>query len=269
MKPTDDASIGGNTEGRRERELVADDAGGHEKPPDRRPARNFQHAEAIAALERALAGQPNLERAHNRMSAICLHIGRLEEARIAHERAQRSNPKTRTLNLESYYLYRGDFTRFAALVDDTSFERPTDPLSLLGHSLAPLFLDDLDLAERRLALAATQLPDEPLVASLEGILHARRSRPHAALDCVHRALESPRSFGHTHHTYYQIACVHALLGDSDKAIGWLERTVATGFACWPFFRVDPHLAAVHGEARFERIVAGLEEKYAALEIQRL
>ena len=35
------------------------------------PAKNFQHAEAIAALEQVLAARPNLERAHNRMATIC------------------------------------------------------------------------------------------------------------------------------------------------------------------------------------------------------
>ena len=33
------------------------------------PAKNFQHAEAIAALEQVLAARPNLERAHNRMAS--------------------------------------------------------------------------------------------------------------------------------------------------------------------------------------------------------
>jgi TolB-like protein/predicted Ser/Thr protein kinase len=75
------------------------------------PAKNFQHADAIAALEKVLAAQPNNERAHNRMAAICLHTGRLQEARIAHELARRSNPKTRSNNLEFFYLYSGDFAR--------------------------------------------------------------------------------------------------------------------------------------------------------------
>ncbi len=48
---------------------------------------------------------------HNRMAAICLHIGRLTEARTAHERALRSNPKTRSNNLEFFYLFSGDFAR--------------------------------------------------------------------------------------------------------------------------------------------------------------
>jgi DNA-binding winged helix-turn-helix (wHTH) protein len=64
------------------------------------PARNFQHADAIAALEQVLTARPNDERAHNRMATICWHIGRFEEGYIAHHRARCSNPKTRTNNLE-------------------------------------------------------------------------------------------------------------------------------------------------------------------------
>ena len=84
----------------------------------------------------------------------------------------------------------------------------------------PLLSGDLDLAEQRLAAALKQFPDEPLLVSLQGMLHARRNQTDLALECVRRALESPRSFGHTHHTYYHIACVYAVLGDTDKAMAW-------------------------------------------------
>ncbi len=82
-------------------------------------------------------------------------------------------------------------------------------------------------------------------------------------------MDYPRSFGHTHHTYYNIACVYAVLGETDKAMGWLERTVDSGFACWPFFRVDPHLESLREEPTFKRLVADLELTYTALEIKRL
>jgi hypothetical protein len=100
------------------------------------------------------------------------------------------------------------------------------------------------------------------------MLHARRQENDAALECVRKALELPRSFGHTHHTYYQIACVCAVLGDTDKAMAWLERSVDTGFACWPFFRIDPHLELLREKAEFKRLVDDLERKYADLRIQK-
>ena len=93
-----------------------------------------------------------------------------------------------------------------------------------------------------------QLPSEPLIISLQGMLHARRSQAELALQCVRSALDSPRSFGHTHHTYYQIACIHAVLSETDKAMAWLERSAETGFPCWPFFRVDPHLETLRGDS---------------------
>jgi tetratricopeptide (TPR) repeat protein len=91
-------------------------------------AKGFQHVEAIAALKQVLAVQPNLERAHNRMSAICAHIGRLHESLVAHERAQRSNPRTRTANLEFYYLYSGDFARAEEAGEALLRERPGSTL---------------------------------------------------------------------------------------------------------------------------------------------
>jgi tetratricopeptide (TPR) repeat protein len=232
------------------------------------PAKNFQHADALEALEQVLAVQPNLEQAHNRIANICVHIGRLQEARAAHERARRSNPKTRSGNLEFIYLYSGDFTGAEEAGEAWIRDRPGAKYARFFHPQPPLFSGDLDLAEQRLAIALQQLPDEPLITSLQGMLHARRNQTSPALECVHKALDLPRSFGHTHHTYYQIASVYAVLGDRDKAMAWLERSVDTGFACWPFFKIDPHLEPLREKAEFKRLVADLEYKYTALKIKK-
>ena len=233
------------------------------------PVKNFQHAEAVAALERVLAVQPNNERAHNRMASICLHIGRFQEARIAHEQALRSTLRTRSLNLFMFYLYSGDFARLNQAAEAYIKEGPGAAYALEVAVLAPLYSSNLDLAERRLATALEQLPDEPLIISLQGILHARRNRTGPALECVRRALDCPRSFGHTHHTYYHIACVFAVLGDTQKAMAWLDRTADTGFPCWPFFKLDPHLESLQGMPAFNKLVVDLEDRYSALRIPRL
>jgi DNA-binding SARP family transcriptional activator/Tfp pilus assembly protein PilF len=233
------------------------------------PAKNFQHVEAIAALEQVLAARPNFERAHNRMASICLHIGRLPEARIAHERAQLVNPKTRTGNLEYFYIYSGDLAQAEAAAESWFADRPANTYALVTRIVPPLLSGDLELAEQRIAAALERLPDEPWVVSYQGMLHARRDQADQALQCVRRALDSPHSFGHTHHTYYNIACIHALLGDTGTAMAWLDRSVNTGFACWPFFRWDPYLENLRNEPAFTRLVGDLERTYAALEVHRL
>ena len=233
------------------------------------PARNFQHLEAMAALEQVLAAQPNNERAHNRMAAICLHIGWLQEARLACEQARRSNPKTRSNNLQFIYLYSGDFARAEKEAEIwIKDESGHGTYALWYHPQPPLMTGDLDLADQRLAAALKKLPDEPLIISLQGVLHARRSEPDLALECVRRALDSARSFGHTHHTYYQIGCVYAILGETHKAMEWLERGVHTGFACWPFFRIDPNLENLREEPEFKRLTASLENKHMLGKIER-
>jgi hypothetical protein len=78
---------------------------------------------------------------------------------------------------------------------------------------------------------------------------------------VSRACAIPRSFGHAHHTYYQIACTLAVLGQTNAAFEWLERSVGTGFACWPFFVKDPCLKNLGGLPEFDVLVSALQAKY--------
>jgi serine/threonine-protein kinase len=233
------------------------------------PAKNFQHAEAIAALERVLATQPNNERAHNRMATICSHIGRFQEALTAHERARQSNPKTRSNNLEFILLWSGAFARADQAAEAWIREKPGTRYALWYYPLPALMNGDLDSAEQRLATGLKLYPDEPLIISIQGMLHARKKQTGLALDCVRKAQESPHSFGHTHHTYYQFASIYAVLGDKDKAMGWLERSVDAGNPCWPFFKIDPHLDNLRQDPRFQQLVIDLEREYSALKIECL
>jgi TolB-like protein/Flp pilus assembly protein TadD len=232
------------------------------------PEKNFQYPEAIAALEQVLAAQPNNERAHNRMANICNHIGRFEEGRVAIEQARRSNPKTRANNLEFFYLWSGDFARAEEAGEAWIREKPGTRYALWFHPLPALMLGNLDAAEQRLAVALKLHPEEPLIVSIQGMLHARRGQRSLALECIHKAQESPHSFGHTHHTHYNIASAYAVLGETEKAMAWLERSVETGNPCWPFFLVDPHLENLRPQPRFQRLVAGLKRQYRALKISR-
>ena len=233
------------------------------------PAKNFQHAEAIAALERVLAVRPNFDRAHNRMAAICLHIGRFDEARIAHAQAQRSNPKNRSYNLEYIHLYSGDFARAEAAVAVWLRESPGHLHASCYAPVPPLMTGQLALAGQRIATGLELHPAEPMLLSLQGILHARRNETGAALESVRKSLDLPITVGHAHHTYYQVACVYAVLGETERAMAWLERAADTGYPCWPFFRLDPHLENLRNESAFQRLVADLEKTYSAIRIQRL
>jgi hypothetical protein len=97
--------------------------------------------------------------------------------------------------LEFVHIHSGGFARAEEAAEAWFRERPENMIALYARILPPLLSGDLELAEQRLATALKQLPDEPLIISQQGMLHAWRRQTDLALQCVRRALDSPRSFG--------------------------------------------------------------------------
>lgn len=230
-------------------------------------AKNFQHLEAISEIQKALALQPNLDHAYNRLGNICAHIGRLKESRSAYEKARRINPQNLSNHNIAYaYLWSGDWDHARQEIEVWLAENPRNKMALWLCPQPALLRGDLECARRQLALAMERFPTEPLILSLGGLLQALSGDGKQALGYVRRACESPRSFGHSHHSHYQIACIYSVLGEKHKAFDWFERSVDGGFACWPFFRRDPTLKNLQGLAEFRTIVDNLETKFAQIEL---
>jgi non-specific serine/threonine protein kinase len=231
-------------------------------------ATNFRHLEAIAEIQKGLSLQPNLDHAHNRLGTICTHIGRLKEARRAYEKARLVNPQNLSNhNIALSYLWDGDLDLAERELDVWTRESPQNKYLLWFRPLPALFRGDLGLAKKYVSSALELLPEEPLMISLNGLLHALYQDFGAALGCIHRACESPRSFGHTHHTHYQIACTYAVLGQPGKALEWLERTIDGGFACWPLFQRDPCLKTLHDSPEFRATITRLEREFGQVKIE--
>jgi hypothetical protein len=84
-----------------------------------------------------------------------------------------------------------------------------------------LLMNDLKAAEKALQGPLNAYPEEPLFVSLNGMLRAPRDEPEAAIECARRAFDTAhvRSFGHTHHTLYQVACIFAITGERPASSG--------------------------------------------------
>jgi tetratricopeptide (TPR) repeat protein len=140
-------------------------------------------------------------------------------------------------------------------------ENPTNKYPIYFAAQPAMMTGDLKEAKSLLEDAAHLLPEEPLIASLQGVFYALTGNESKALDYMTTACASPKSFGHSHHSYYQIACILALLGQRESAFGWLERSVSSGFACWPYFLKDPWLKNLRELSAFEVLVSSLQAKY--------
>jgi|HubBroStandDraft_2_1064218.scaffolds.fasta_scaffold07116_5 DNA-binding winged helix-turn-helix (wHTH) protein/tetratricopeptide (TPR) repeat protein len=226
------------------------------------PSRNFQHLEAIDELKRALALQNNQPQAYNRLGTILAHIGLLEHAREMYERARPFHPrKAVSHSIVQVYVWNQEYDLAREEIEAWRAETPKNKYPVYFAVQLALLTADLKEARALLDEAVQLVPEEPLIVSLEGVYYASTGLAGKALDCLTTACASPKSFGHAHHSYYQIACILAMLERRQAAFEWLERSVSSGFACWPFFLKDPHLKNLRELPEFEVLVCSLQAKY--------
>jgi DNA-binding winged helix-turn-helix (wHTH) protein/TolB-like protein/Flp pilus assembly protein TadD len=226
------------------------------------PSKNFQHLEAIAELKRALALQNNLPHAYNRLGTILTHIGLLDHARAMYERGRPFHPKKAlSSSIVQLYVWNGEYELAHDEILTWRAESPGNKYAIYFAPQLAMMTEDWKQAQDLLDEALQLLPEEPLIISLQGVLYALTGRGEQAVDCMAKACAIPRSFGHAHHSYYQIACILALTGRQETAFEWLERSVSTGFACWPFFMKDPCLESLRVLPEFELLVSSLQARY--------
>jgi len=227
-------------------------------------SRNFQHLEAIAELKRAIALQNNLPHAYNRLGTILAHIGLLDHARAMFERGGLFHPrKAVSPSIVQVHVWNGDFDLAGERIENWLAENLSSKYAIYFAPQPAMFTGDFKKAKTLLEAAVRSMPDEPMIISLQGVFHALTGNSLQALRCMSKALANPKSFGHTHHTSYQIACIHSLLDRPAAAFQWLEKTVDTGFACWPFFMKDICFKNLRRHPKFDALIGSLQAKYPA------
>ena len=226
------------------------------------PSRNFQHIEAIAELKRALALQKNLPHAYSRLGTILAHVGLLDHSRSMFERGGAFDPQRAVSHsIAQAYLWGGDYDRAREELQKWRADDPSNKYAIHFALELAIVTGERQEAAWLLEEAGSLVQDEPMMTSLQGAVHASMGQPEQALECMNRACTNPKSFGHSHHMYYQIACILSLLNRPEVAFEWLERSVDTGFACWPFFLKDPCLKNLRRHPQFELLVSSLQARY--------
>jgi tetratricopeptide (TPR) repeat protein len=226
------------------------------------PSKNFQHLEAIAELRRALALQNNPPHAYNRLGTILAHVGLLDHAREMYERGRPFHPrKAVSHSIVQVYIWSREYDRAREEIQAWRAESPGNKYPIYFAAQPSMMAGDWKEAKLLLDEGMQLLPEEPLIVSLLGVFFALTGKPARALECLSRACANPKSFGHAHHTYYQVACILAVLGRPAEAFEWLERSVSTGFACWPFFMKDSCLQNLQSLPQFEVLVSSLQARY--------
>ena len=214
--------------------------------------REWDWESARASLQRAIALQPG-GAAHQWYGLFLDMEGRLEEARREIERAVELDPLSIVTGaLRGFQLnLAGDHAQELAQCRATV---ELDPNHFLGHwglGLAYEHAGQLEQSVAEIRRAVALAGDNPIVAALLARAEARAGRRDEARRIL-AAIEADRES--VRPSDYQRAAVELALGEHDEALRRLERAAAAREPWMVWIRVDPMLAALRGEPRFESLV---------------
>jgi tetratricopeptide (TPR) repeat protein len=228
------------------------------------PAGGFEVAGALRELAAAVAGRPNLDDAFVRLGMQLYHVGLVAEAEAQLERALAISPDHLIArgHLASCRYHRAEFEQALALITPVAARsRSYWHQYVVAH--CHLRLGSLDDA-RRVAERMPDLGDEGVGHghAILGLAAALRGDPAEARRRAATALEHKKAFGHFHHDQYDVASIHAVLGDVEPSLDWLADAAHNGYPCHVFFERDPLLAALHPHPRFAALMEELREECA-------
>lgn len=226
--------------------------------------------EATNASKRALELGPDLAEAHASRGLALLLCEEFESAEAEFKTAIELNPRL----FEAYYYYartqfhRGNIDSAAELFKKAAEADPTDYQSrcLRVQILRGTGRIDEAVAEAHETLAVLEKhlewhPDDARAHHLGAGTLTVLGEIDRAKRWLHRAIEIAPDDSVT---MYNVACNFATLGEVDKAIGYLELAAERGTISSAWMRNDEDLVSLRGNARYEKLLAHIEEQEKAI-----
>jgi DNA-binding winged helix-turn-helix (wHTH) protein/TolB-like protein/Tfp pilus assembly protein PilF len=205
---------------------------------------------AEASLRRAIALDPNYANARRSLAHVLSNSGRHSEALAEMARARELDPFSPLMHgLSAQTAYNA--RNFAMAERHARQSLAIDPNFWGGY---------VNLGQ---ALAGQGRYEEALVAIAEGYRLAGNAkgltRRAYVLGRMGRTAEAKELLGELEEATrpvppYEIAAVHAGLGDANRAFAWLEKAYAARDANLVFLPVDPKMDPIRGDARFQALL---------------
>jgi tetratricopeptide (TPR) repeat protein len=215
----------------------------------------WKWTEGLALAQKALALEPNYAYGHMATGAFYMVLGRISEAREKLEHSLRLNP----LSIRAHRLLG------LALTMEGKFEESDRRLRAaralmpdsceLAWMMAAVYLAQgrFDEALRYAGECQTDPPVPRMMAMLAEAL-ARVGKVDEAREILHRVEEAAaREFVDP----WAFCRMHMSLGDREKAIEFLKRSFEERSTLALFAAIDPLLAPLRTDPRFEEIIASL------------
>jgi adenylate cyclase len=192
---------------------------------------SLRPVDADRAFEKALEGNPDSFEVLLLYARHAFSAGQTAKSVELFERAQRVAPE----DYQVAALLAGSLRRLGDLERAHAADRAASAL-----------------LERRIEL----YPDDTRALHLAAGIYAKLGQKERALAVAERALAlRPHEFA----TLYNVACAYAQLGEKERALAILEGFSEQGQGSFDWIREDPDFASLHGDPRFEGVVARLSD----------
>ena len=215
---------------------------------------DWDFARAEEEFRRALELEPNYSTGHQWYANLLTAVGRFDEAQREMARAEELDPLSLIAKAAQGWVlhHAGDDAAALEKLRQTLELDADYSIGLLWKGWSLEALDSLDAAvvAHRRAVALTD-SSGLFVASLARSLALAGERAEAE-SLLARLVA--RDGGHRYVPSYEVAKVHEALGRRDEALRWLERAFAERSHSMVFLRVDPQLARLRPDPRFQRLV---------------
>lgn len=221
-------------------------------------ATNRQQAETNSRLALQLA--PDSAQVHASRGLALSHSKRYDEARKAFERAIELDPKL----FDAYYFYgrhafaQGHMEKAAELFEKAYEVRPDDyqATGLLEQVYRKLGKQDQVLDARHRGLKAIEerlkvYPKDSRALCFGAASLSEAGEVDKAAKWLDRAYEAG---GDDAVTLYNIACIYAQMGETEKAVECLERSVSKGMAQIEWIVNDTDLDPIRDHPRYKALI---------------
>lgn len=212
---------------------------------------NFKAAEA--SYRRALELNPRNVFCVIELADLLRQTGRGRDAANLVASARRLQPAASQLAVKQAELAidLGDTEEAASAAQEALSIQKNDARALVAAGFADELRGDTESALARYRLVLDSNPTDRRALPAYGHLLGRLGK-RAEAEAVLRELQ--RINGNVRNSAFQVSVVYAGLGDTDRALDWLERARRTHQTHFPFAAVEPRLRGLHRLNRFHDLV---------------
>ena len=212
---------------------------------------------AERAFRRAIALDGTHAQAHQWLGNCLALLGRADESREMMRRSRSLAPASPIANAAFGWAeyFSGRFDRAVELQLESIELEPAFPVAhlWLGQALARTRRWPEAIAALRRACDLFERSDAATAALARA--HAEAGDPGPAREIAGRLGEAARAGEYA--PSYELAKIHAALGERDRALAWLERARAERSHSIAFLRVDPEVASLRDDSRLAALAGSV------------